>query len=190
MAASHSLEMFLFVRIIEGFFEGVTFPGIHAVWARWSPPLERSRMASIAFAGNYAGTVVAMPCSGFLATKYGWESVFYVFGTIGVIWYITWLVFVKAGPELDRFCSKEECDYIQKTIGYVGSKHVKHPWRAIFTSMPFYAIMASHFSENWGFYTLLTQLPSFLRGEFFVKILIKLVFIVAFTFTYTYLYFI
>lgn len=122
----------------------------------------------------------------FLATKYGWESVFYVFGTIGVIWYITWLVFVKAGPELDRFCSKEECDYIQKTIGYVGSKHVKHPWRAIFTSMPFYAIMASHFSENWGFYTLLTQLPSFLRGKCFVEILMKLVLIVAFTFTYTY----
>lgn len=119
--------MFLAVRIIEGFFEGVTFPGIHAVWARWSPPLERSRMASIAFAGNYAGTVVAMPCSGFLATKYGWQSVFYVFGTIGVAWYIIWLIFVKAGPELDRFCSKEECDYIQKTIGYVGTKHIKHP---------------------------------------------------------------
>ncbi|XP_030370470.1 sialin [Scaptodrosophila lebanonensis] len=163
LAAKHSLEMFLAVRIIEGVFEGVTFPGIHAVWARWSPPLERSRMASIAFAGNYAGTVVAMPASGMLATRYGWESVFYVFGTIGCIWYITWIIFIRAGPELDRHCSKEECDYIQKTIGYVGSKNIKHPWKAIFTSMAFYAIMASHFSENWGFYTLLTQLPSFLR---------------------------
>lgn len=165
LAAQHSLEMFLAVRIIEGVFEGVTFPGIHAVWARWSPPLERSRMASIAFAGNYAGTVIAMPSSGMLAARYGWPSVFYVFGTIGCIWLTLWLLFVRAGPEQDRFCSKEECDYIQQTIGYVGSPNIKHPWKAFFTSMPFYAIVASHFSENWGFYTLLTQLPSFLKGE-------------------------
>lgn len=165
LAAQHSLEMFLAVRIIEGVFEGVTFPGIHAVWARWSPPLERSRMASIAFAGNYAGTVIAMPSSGMLAARYGWPSVFYVFGTIGCIWLLLWLLIVRAGPEQDRFCSKEECDYIQQTIGYVGSPNIKHPWKAFFTSMPFYAIVASHFSENWGFYTLLTQLPSFLKGE-------------------------
>ncbi|EDW67516.1 sialin [Drosophila virilis] len=163
LAANHSLGMFLAVRIIEGVFEGVTFPGIHAVWARWSPPLERSRMASIAFAGNYAGTVIAMPSSGMLAARYGWASVFYVFGAIGVVWLILWLLFVRAGPELDRFCSKEECEYIQKSIGYVGAKKIKHPWKAFFTSMPFYAIIASHFSENWGFYTLLTQLPSFLK---------------------------
>jgi hypothetical protein len=31
-------------------------------------------MASIAFAGNYAGTVIAMPASGLLAAAFGWES--------------------------------------------------------------------------------------------------------------------
>ncbi|XP_054734152.1 sialin [Anastrepha obliqua] len=163
LAAKHSLEMFLAVRIIEGVFEGVTFPCIHAVWARWAPPLERSRMASIAFAGNYAGTVVAMPSSGLLASAYGWESVFYVFGTIGLIWFIVWMLMVRSGPDRDRYCSDDEREYIQKKIGYTGSMTIKHPWRAIFTSKPFYAIVASHFSENWGFYTLLTQLPTFLK---------------------------
>ncbi|XP_037934645.1 sialin-like [Teleopsis dalmanni] len=163
MAAKHSLDAFIAVRIIEGFFEGVTFPCIHAVWSRWSPPLERSRMASIAFAGNYAGTVVAMPASGLLATAYGWESVFYVFGTIGCLWLILWFIIVRSGPDRDRFCSQDEREYIQKTIGYTSEQKVTHPWRAIFTSLPFYAIIASHFSENWGFYTLLTQLPTFLR---------------------------
>lgn len=60
--------------------KGVTFPCIHAVWSKWAPPLERSRMSTIAFAGTYAGTVVAMPASGILAKIYGWESLFYVFG--------------------------------------------------------------------------------------------------------------
>ncbi|XP_058975538.1 sialin [Musca domestica] len=165
MAAKHSLEMLLAVRIIEGVFEGVTFPCIHAVWSRWSPPLERSRMASIAFAGNYAGTVIAMPSSGLLASAYGWESVFYVFGAIGCVWLVLWMVIVRSGPDKDRFCSQNERDYIMKKIGVVGQRNIKHPWKAIFTSLPFYAIVASHFSENWGFYTLLTQLPSFLKDS-------------------------
>uniref|UniRef100_A0A1I8Q9J5 Sialin n=2 Tax=Stomoxys calcitrans TaxID=35570 RepID=A0A1I8Q9J5_STOCA len=163
LAAKHSLEMLLAVRIIEGIFEGVTFPCIHAVWSRWAPPLERSRMASIAFAGNYAGTVIAMPSSGLLATAYGWESVFYVFGAIGCVWLILWMVIVRSGPDRDRFCSANERDYIMKKIGVGANKSIKHPWKSIFTSLPFFAIVASHFSENWGFYTLLTQLPTFLK---------------------------
>lgn len=59
----------------------MTYPCIHAVWARWAPPLERSRLATIAFSGSYAGTVVSMPVCGLLATYVGWESIFYVFGT-------------------------------------------------------------------------------------------------------------
>ena len=30
-------------RVLEGLFEGMTYPSIHAIWARWAPPLERSR---------------------------------------------------------------------------------------------------------------------------------------------------
>ncbi|PSN47931.1 Vesicular glutamate transporter 3, partial [Blattella germanica] len=70
----------LAVRVIEGFFEGVTYPCIHAVWAKWAPPLERSRLATLAFSGSYVGTVVSLPVSGILANQVGWPSVFYVFG--------------------------------------------------------------------------------------------------------------
>lgn len=163
LAAKHSLEMLLAVRIIEGIFEGVTFPCIHAVWSRWSPPLERSRMASMAFAGNYAGTVVSMPASGLLAARYGWESIFYVFGSIGLVWFVVWTIIVKAGPEEDRYCAPEEVQYIQAKLGKRNPDGIKHPWKAIFSSKAVIAIVVCHFSENWGFYTLLTQLPTFLK---------------------------
>lgn len=39
-AANSGLSVLLAVRIIEGIFEGVTFPCIHAVWAKWAPPYE------------------------------------------------------------------------------------------------------------------------------------------------------
>lgn len=165
LAANINFYLLLAVRIIEGIFEGVTFPCIHAVWSRWSPPLERSRMASMAFAGNYAGTVVAMPVCGMLAERFGWESIFYVFGTIGCVWFIAWNIIVRESPDKDPHISQNELAYIQYTLGGgEKQKNIVHPWREIFKSPAVWAIVASHFSENWGFYTLLTQLPKFLTG--------------------------
>ncbi|XP_055606518.1 sialin [Uranotaenia lowii] len=165
LAAEAGLGVLIAVRIIEGIFEGVTFPCIHAVWSRWAPPSERSRMASIAFAGNYAGTVVSMPLSGVFATAYGWQSVFYIFGTIGCIWYVAWVFVVKTSPEVDPWISDNEKDFILNSLGRKEGKpeKIKHPWKGIFTSVAVWALVASHFSENWGFYTLLTQLPTFLK---------------------------
>ena len=125
-------------------------------------------MASIAFAGNYAGTVVSMPLSGILANSIGWESIFYVFGSIGIVWFVAWTIIVKKSPQEDPFISEEEKSYIVKQLGDRKQDEILYPpWREIFTSTAVWAIVASHFSENWGFYTLLTQLPTFLSGNFF-----------------------
>ncbi|KAG5678082.1 hypothetical protein PVAND_007784 [Polypedilum vanderplanki] len=166
LAAKTNFYLLLAVRIIEGVFEGVTFPTIHAVWSKWSPPLERSRMASIAFAGNYAGTVIAMPASGLLAATYGWESVFYVFGAIGCLWLVLWMIIVRRSPEEDPFISEEEKNYIVKKLGRREDIKINPPWKEIFKSPAVWAIVASHCAENWGFYTLLTQLPTFLSDVF------------------------
>jgi ACS family sodium-dependent inorganic phosphate cotransporter len=46
---------------------------------------------------------------------------------------------------------------------------VKHPWGQFIKSPAVWAIIVAHFSENWGFYTLLTQLPTFMRGNMKLK---------------------
>jgi len=33
--------------------QGVTFPAMHAMLGKWAPPLERSMMATLAFAGKF-----------------------------------------------------------------------------------------------------------------------------------------
>ena len=56
---------------------------MHAIWAKWAPPAERSRLATITYAGPHIGTVLSFPLSALLV-QYGfaggWPSVFYVFG--------------------------------------------------------------------------------------------------------------
>nr|CAD7601598.1 unnamed protein product [Timema genevievae] len=139
--------------------QGVTYPCIHAVWARWAPPLERSRMASLAFAGSYVGTVVSLPICGILANELGWPSIFYVFGKIRK---------VKTKRQISVILKGE---YEEHILGVRNEVNLVHPWRKFFTSMPVWAVIVAHFCENWGFYTLLTQLPTFMKDalEFNLK---------------------
>lgn len=41
--------------------------------------------------------------------------------------------------------------------------HMAPPWKSMMTSKPVWAIIIAHFSENWGFYTLLTGMPTFMK---------------------------
>ncbi|GAB0100070.1 MFS domain-containing protein [Sergentomyia squamirostris] len=164
IAAKYSIYALVTIRIIQGFFEGVTFPAFHEFISRWAPAYERSRMASGAFMGNYLGTVISLPLSGLLAVHWGWESVFYFFGALGVAWCTAWFLIVKAGPECDPYITDEEKNYILCNNGSNEErKNIRHPWKDILTSMAVWAIVASHFSENYGNYTLMTQLPTFLK---------------------------
>ena len=165
MLARTSVNLLLTIRIIEGVFEGVTYPCIHAVWSRWAPPLERTKLATIAFSGSYVGTVVSMPASASLATALGWSSIFYFFGAIALVWFVFWWWLVSESPADDPRISKAELEYIRQSLGNVEAKRkINHPWKAILTSPPVWAIVVSHFTDNWGFYTLLTQLPTFMKG--------------------------
>ena len=53
---------------------------MHALWSRWAPPLERSKLVTAAYSGSYFGTVISMALSGLLAEEFGWSSIFYVSG--------------------------------------------------------------------------------------------------------------
>lgn len=105
-----------------------------------------------------------MPVSGILATQYGWESVFYVFGAIGCVWFVIWILIVKKSPIDDRFMSDQERDFILASLrNQTTTKKVPTPWKSIFTSTAVWAIVFAQFSEGWGFFTLQTQLPQFMN---------------------------
>lgn len=38
------------------------------------------------------------------------------------------------------------------------------PWIAIFTSLPMWAVVVAHCGQNWGFWTLLTEMPSYMNS--------------------------
>merc|ERR1719447_2545408 len=149
LAATISLPLFVIVRVIEGFGEGVTFPVMHALLAQWIPPNERSRMAGIVYSGAQAGTVLSLPISGFLCEAFGWPSVFYVFDS----------------PQTHPRISSSERRYILNSLASSKScSTMPVPWRKVFTSGPVWALVMVHIAQNYGFYTLLTELPTYMHN--------------------------
>lgn len=51
-----------------------------AMWARWAPPLERSRLMTLSGSGGSFGAFVALPLTGFICEELGWPAVFYLCG--------------------------------------------------------------------------------------------------------------
>lgn len=76
---------------------------------------------------------------------------------------------MKRGPEQDPYVSKVELDYIHSSLGSKDrDENASVPWKAIFTSKAVFAICVAHTAETWGLYTFITQLPTFLRGYYFI----------------------
>ncbi|XP_062402459.1 vesicular glutamate transporter 3 [Sardina pilchardus] len=159
----------MFVRILQGLVEGVTYPACHGLWAKWAPPLERSRLATTSFCGSYAGAVIAMPLAGVLVQYVGWPSVFYIYGVFGMLWYIFWLLLAYTSPAIHPTISEEEKLFIETSIGNnmpSTTQKFKTPWRRFFTSMPVYAIIVANFCRSWTFYLLLISQPAYFEEVF------------------------
>ncbi|XP_059829954.1 vesicular glutamate transporter 2.2 [Hypanus sabinus] len=161
----------IFVRILQGLVEGVTYPACHGIWSKWAPPLERSRLATTSFCGSYAGAVVAMPLAGILVQYTGWPSVFYVYGSFGIFWYIFWVLVSYESPAAHPTITDEERTYIEESIGESanligGIDKFKTPWRKFFTSLPVYAIIVANFCRSWTFYLLLISQPAYFEEVF------------------------
>ncbi|XP_045699796.1 sialin isoform X4 [Phyllostomus hastatus] len=142
---------------------GVTFPAMHAMWSSWSPPLERSKLLSISYAGAQLGTVISLPLSGIICFYMNWTYVFYFFGIVGIIWFVLWIWLVSDTPETHRTISHQEKEYIRSSLKNQLSSQKSVPWIPMLKSLPLWAIVVAHFSYNWSFYTLLTLLPTYMK---------------------------
>jgi len=158
--------LLLVFRLLQGFCESVTTPSMSCLLGQWAPPAERSMMATMTYSGNQMGTIIGMPLVGILCKSSlfgGWPSVFYVYGIIGIIWFILWSFFCFDRPDNHPRISAAERDFIKESLGKEkGTKIPPTPWKQIFTSVPVWALIVTHTCFNWVFYTLLTETPSYL----------------------------
>lgn len=162
--AALSLPLLIAARIGMGLGEAAMFPGAYNLFGRWIPPGERSRSVALLLSGVPIGNVVALLSSGWLVAHYGWPSVFYVFGALGIVWVVAWVALAYNDPLAHPRLSAEERTLLaplQRPARADATPSV--PWRTLLTLPPVWALIVNHFCSNWGLYMLLAWLPSYFR---------------------------
>ncbi|XP_063824890.1 putative inorganic phosphate cotransporter [Ostrinia nubilalis] len=153
------------LRVIEGLGEGPTMPGLMAMLSRWAPKVERARFGAIVFGGAQIGNIAGSYFSGLIMHNGSWESVFYMFGGLGIMWFILWCVLCYSTPNTHPFISDAERKYLNENVdSLMGTKKQMDPipWKALLRSVPLWALIIAGIGHDWGYFTMVTDLPKYM----------------------------
>ncbi|XP_055346973.1 sialin-like [Paramacrobiotus metropolitanus] len=165
LAARTHYGALIAVRALQGLVNGVCFPAMQTLISSWSPATERTKLVGFVFSGMHIGMVLTLAVSGYLANFWGWASIFYLFGVSACIWFVLWIFFVYDTPFVHPYISEDELQLITKDTRKKSNEKVPDfPWRSALTSLPFLAAAVAHFGGTWAFFTLLTNLPTYLNN--------------------------
>ncbi|XP_037942180.1 putative inorganic phosphate cotransporter [Teleopsis dalmanni] len=155
-------------RFFQGLSQGVFFPSTHTIISQWAPLEERGLLGAICYSGSQFGTVVMLAVSGIMASSdYGWPCIFYASGAAGIVWVFIWYIWGASTPSECKSISAEEKNLIESSLGRnedEPKKLLPIPWSKIFTSLPFLVLCLVHCTHNWGFWTLLIEIPTYMKN--------------------------
>lgn len=128
MAASVLFAM----RFAVGLGESPSFPANARIVAAWFPGSERGTASAIFNSAQYFSLVAFAPLMGWLAHQFGWRSVFWVMGAVGIL---AALAFVKLihSPLTHPAINEAEVDYIEAGGGLVRMEEAAASNGAAFT---------------------------------------------------------
>ncbi|KAG5317248.1 S17A5 protein, partial [Pseudoatta argentina] len=153
------------IRFLTGFVSAANLPIVNVLLGTWVVYEEKSTWVGIIYAGTSLGTVISILTSGLILHYVGWEAIFYIHGTTPLIWCIVFYIFFAGCPENQKYITEHERAFIVNSYGHraPGSAQMKVPWKSIFTSVPFLALIATNTLGNFCWYFLLTQLPLYMN---------------------------
>jgi ACS family sodium-dependent inorganic phosphate cotransporter len=158
-AAFGGLAALLVARIGMGLGEGVAFPSIYALFSRWVPMGERSRSVGLVFSAIPLGVVFAQLTTPWLVTGLGWPWAFYAFAALGLVWWAAWQPLASSAPHGNSRVSEIELRGLAADDAAVANGAV--PFRSFLGSTAVWAVIISHFCNNWGGYVLLSWAPTY-----------------------------
>lgn len=113
LAGGAAVTTMFALRLLVGAAEAPSFPGNSRIASSWFPTHERGLAAAIFNSAQYFATVLFAPIMGWLVHSYGWHSVFYVMGGLGILMSMVWLKTIY-GPKQHPGISAAELAYIQE----------------------------------------------------------------------------
>ena len=153
------------IRFLFGAGEAGAWPNAARTFSRWIPAGERGRVQGIFFMGaHFAGGITPLLVAA-LEPRLGWRGVFLFFGALGFLWAAWWLRWFRDEPAGHPSVSNEELRLIVKNRTEAASHSPRLLWRVLPRNRDLQALCASYFANGYGFYFLITWLPSYLEEQ-------------------------
>ncbi len=156
----HSL---LAIRFLFGIGEAGAWPNATRTFSRWIPMAERGKVQGIFFMGAHLAGGVTPALVGFLMTLMTWRQVFFTFGVLGVVWATAWYRWFRDEPGEHPSVNAAERELIEMGRSAEEGHHQGNVRVLLQPSV--LGLCAAYFSNSYGFYFLITWLPSYLEQQ-------------------------
>src|SRR5215510_11208854 len=133
-------------RFLLGMGEGGGFPGSGKAVAEWFPPKERSFAFGIFNTGSSLGAVLAPPLIALIIVQLNWRWVFFLTGSVGILWALVWLKLYRP-PDKNQRITDKELEYIRLGQSFNEKKQAEIPirWLELFKYRQVWGLMAAKF---------------------------------------------
>ncbi len=167
-ARGFSMISFFAIRFLFGVGEAGAFPTATRAMQLWHPRHERGLVQGISHSASRLGAAVAPPITVAIMLAFGWRSVFYIFGGVGLLWCVLWYFSYRNLPEDHKWVNQSELAYIRGVDekGNIKEPNIKKkpvvPWGTLLKSPNMWYIMMAYFTYVYCLWIFLSWLPSYL----------------------------
>lgn len=169
------------LRLATGAFEAPAFPTNNRVVTSWFPNHERASAIGTYTSGQFIGLAFLTPLLAAIQYYIGWRGLFFVTGSIGLIWGFVWYRFYR-DPSKHSQVNQSELDLIENGGGLINAGDTgtengqsKFEWsnlKEVFSHRKLWGIYLGQFAVNSTLWFFLTWFPTYLveyRGLNFLK---------------------
>ncbi len=160
-AASFSYAALLVIRFLFGIGEAGAWPNVARVFSRWIPANERGRVQGIFFASAHLSGGLTPLLVAYLAAFLPWRVLFLIFGSVGLIWALTWRLWFRDEPRDHPAVGEAELGLIERDRE-LPPPHAGGSWRAVWRTRSLFPLCLQYFANTYGFYFFITWLPLYL----------------------------
>ena len=162
-------------RFSLGLSEAGAFPVASRGMQLWFPRVERGRIQGTTHFFSRFAVAVTPFIAGSILLAFGWRAIFYIFGSLGIVWAMGFNLFYRNLPEDHKGVNRAELARIRGvnpdgTIKQPSVTQLATPWRRILLSPNMWFISLGYFCFFFGTNFYLTWYPTYLREHLHMSI--------------------
>ncbi len=163
----------VFMRVLLGLAEGPVFPSVSRTVADWLPLKEKNIALSLGLIAVPISALIGAPVSTYLIVNFGWQYLFYILGTFGIVWSIIWLLFYTNKPIQHKLILNQELEYIEngkiENIT-VNKRNNNKKLKQLLTNKTFLINCYAYFCNGYMKLFIITWLPGYIIQTFHIKL--------------------